>query len=239
MTRSPGRPIDRRPFPLAPLVALAVLMVPNAVGSLAVRGSRAPAPAPAPQRADALELEATELLARPGLYVAQVHRLPASFAAWSADWNPFLTRFGPGEFRAFDAWADEQFLWQGGAAAEPALRLFVRRDSAVEWVLQDAERHARYELTLAVREVFAGRPWCEVIAARPMAESVGPGTLVHAQRAIQALEAAQWRRAEAELERALAAPLPPRARTELERLLELCDKTIRPYGHDPADLRRR
>lgn len=235
MNRAPRRPLERRPFPLAPLLALGVLMVPEAVGSLAVRGARGPAP----QARDAFELEAEELLLRPGRHVGQVRRLNASFAAWEAHWNPLLTRFGPAEFRAFAAWTDGQFLWEGGAAAEPALRLFVRRGSAVEWALEGAERHGRYELTVAVRDVLGGRPWCEVLAVRPLAEALGEGALVHARRAREAMVAGQWRRAEAELERALAAPLPPRARTELERLRAYAGQALRPYGHDPADLRRR
>ena len=31
------------------------------------------------------------------------------------DWNPFVTRFGSGEFRAVVAWADEQMLWNQDA----------------------------------------------------------------------------------------------------------------------------
>jgi hypothetical protein len=234
MNGSPGRTFDRRPFPLAPLLALVVLLTPGAVGSLAVPGVRPPV---APPGADVFEVEAAELLARPSLYVGQVRRLPATFAGWTEAWNPFLTRFGPRDYRAFLAWSDAQFLWEGGEN-EPSLRLFVRRGSAVEWALEEAQVHVRYELTVAVREVFAGRPWCEVIAARPLAETLGEGALVHAQRAYKALGAGQWRRAEAELERALAAPLPPKARAELERLLGICDRRLRPHGHDPADLRR-
>lgn len=216
-----GRSDSRRPFPLAPLLALALLLSPNAVGSLVVRGSRGAAP-PAQERADAFEVTAEDLLARPGQHVGLVRRVHGTFAAWSEGWNPFLTRFGPGEFRALEAWTDEQFLWEGARVPEAPLLLFVRRGSAPEWALEGARPHLRYEFTLAVREVFAGRPWCEVLAVRPTAETVGEGALVHARRAKEALESGQYRRAEAELERALAAPLPPRAKAELERMVALC-----------------
>lgn len=219
MGRIRSRSDARRPFPLAPLLALAVLLSPNAVGSLVVRGART---APPQERADAFAVEAEDLLARPGQHVGLVRRVHGTFAGWSAGWNPFLTRFGPGEFRALEAWTDGQFLWEASKAPAPALTCFVRRGSAAEWALEDARPHVRYELTLAVREVFAGRPWCEILAVRPTAEAVGEGALVHARRAREALESGQYRRAEAELERALAAPLPPRAKAELERLAALC-----------------
>lgn len=226
MGRILARSADRRPFPLAPLLALALLMAPNAVGSLVVRGARS-VPEPPQERTDALDVEPEELLARPGRHVGQVRRLHGSFSAWSAGWNPFLTRFGPAEFRALEAWTDDQFLWQSEADGEPALRLFVRRGSAAEWALESAKPHARYEFTLAVREVFAGRPWCEVLAVHPTPEALGEGALVHARRAVEAMAEEQYRRAQAELERALAAPLPPRAKAELERLAELCRAAAR------------
>ena len=228
MTRSHGRSVDRRPFPLAPLMALAVLMAPSAVGSLTVTGSRT----------DVFEVEMDELLARPTTFVGQVRRLPATFARWSEGWNPFLTRFGPDDYRAFETWSDAQFLWEGDSARKPALRLFVRRASAMEWALEEVEPHTRFEFTVAVREVFAGEPWCEVLTVRPLPEALNEGALVHAERAYKAMELRQWRRAEAELERALAAPLPQKVRAELERLRAICDRAIRPYGHDPNDLRR-
>jgi hypothetical protein len=141
-------------------------------------------------------------------------------------WNPFMTRFGPREFSAVRAWADEQFPWIVTEFESPAARLFMRRGSDAERVLAGARPSQRFELDVAVREVFFDRPWVEVMAARPLTEFIGEGTVIHARRGIELAETRAFDLAAAEYERALTATLPLRARGELERLQKVARESI-------------
>jgi hypothetical protein len=145
-------------------------------------------------------------------------RVQVQFHSPIASWNPFMTRFGSREFSAVRAWADEQFPWVAAEFESPAARLFTRRGSEAERVLASARPTQRFELDAVVREVFFDRPWVEVLAARPLTEFIGEGTVIHARRGIELAEAGAWELAEAEYERALTTTLPPSARAELERL---------------------
>lgn len=198
------------------------------------RGQRAPGEEPSDPRVVA----ADRLLARPSEHVGETVLTTCTFAGWRGSWNPFLTRFGPGEFRAFEAFTEAQFPWVPPDHEGPALLLFVRRGGAVDWALEEVRRYTHLELTLAVRSAFAGRLWAEVIGARPLPDSLDEGGVLHAARAIEAMGEARWRRAREELERVLAGPVPPAARAELERLLAICEDRIAPYGIDPDRLHR-
>lgn len=215
----------------AGLAALALLF-----GLVAVpgRGERAPGDRAGGPRT----VEADRLLAQPGEFVGGTVLLSCTFAGWRSDWNPFLTRFGPGEFFAFEAWSEEQFPWVPVERQAPALFLFVRRGGAAAWALEDTRRYTHLELTLKVRSAFAGRLWAEVVGVRPLPDSLDAGGVLHAARAIEAMREARWRRARQELQRALAGPAPAAARSELERLLAICGRRIAPFGIDPDRLHR-
>ncbi len=129
-----------------------------------------------------------------------------------------MTRFGPRQYAAVRAWGDEQFPWIAGEFDAPAARLFVRRGSDAERAFAAARPSDRYEVDAIVREVFFDRPWVEVIAARPLAEVIGEGTVIHARRASELAEAGAFALAEAEYERAMTPKLPAHARAELQRL---------------------
>ena len=159
-----------------------------------------------------------ELCARPGRSLGRRVRLEVQFHARIAAWNPYLSRFGPRDHRAIGAWADEQFAWRVGDYESPAVRFFVRAESAADFAFDSARTFGRFEVTGVVREIFRGEPWIEVDAATPLSEQVTEGTVIHAARAIELANEEQWELAEAELVRALASPLPAKARVELERI---------------------
>ncbi|MED6334010.1 MAG: hypothetical protein VYE81_01315 [Planctomycetota bacterium] len=164
-----------------------------------------------------------ELRDHPGRFLGRRVRVRVQARGWVERWDPFVTRFGSEDFRALDAWADEQHLWLPADHAAPLARLFVRRESAAEWALCEARTFDRFELELEVRAVLVDRPWVEVLTVRPLAGGLSEGALVHAGRAVELLAKGATARAGAEVERALRGPLHEPARRALEELARACD----------------
>ena len=154
-------------------------------------------------------------LAGPVRFVFQAHRP-------SQDWNPYHTRFTPADWIGLSGWGDERFAWQPAVYADPATRLFARRGTPAAQALGSARPGERFAVEARVGAVFAGRPWIEITSARRLERMVGQGTLLCVSRALEAMAGERWRRAEQELDRALAAYLPPHARAELERMRAEC-----------------
>lgn len=134
-----------------------------------------------------------------------------------ASWNPYLTRFGTRDWASFEGWPDERFLWEESAYDAPFTRLFVDRASALVELLRGAEIYRRFQVVAAVREVFLGEPWLEVLELEPLTEFVAEGTLIAVGRAEELAERGEIALALDQLERAKAAPLPAHALAELER----------------------
>ena len=149
-------------------------------------------------------------------------RLRVQFHSHVASWDPFVTRFGPGEFRAVRAWDDEQFPWLRTDYENPACRLFVRRGSALESVLEKAQTYTRYEIVVELHELFRDEPWVELRGLRRLERSLDEGTVIHASRARLLIANDATFLAAEELDRALAGNLPRRARLQLEQLRETC-----------------
>lgn len=188
-----------------------------------------PSPAPvahvvAPVPADPLVPWADLVAARSDLLGERV-RVVVQLHSAVPTWNPYLTRFGPGDFACFAAWSDEQLPWIREQYDAPVARVFARRGTRAEAVLGEGSLYGRYELVLDVREVLRDRPWCEVVAARPLERSLGEGTVIHAARAWTLIANGAPSLAADELRRALAGDPPEPARRELERLLALCTST--------------
>lgn len=150
-------------------------------------------------------------------------------------WNPFLTRFGNADYRAFEVWSDRQFLWEKAQWEAPLARLFVRRGSPAEQALSGARRLARFEAVVETRQVFLGRPWLEIESARRLGDELSEGTLLHATRAFEAAQEARWAVARESYDQALVGAMPPALRSELRRLRELAAHPPR----DPARHERR
>ena len=197
---------------------------------------QAPEPAPVPggpsaaQRAsaaveaaarDELRLERVELgvlradpLARLGRRVAFVLQLDHV----QERFDPWLSRFGPADWLAVSAWPDEAFVWEPEVFADPAPRLFVRRGTRAAAWLRPGERYRRFEAIGIVREVFLGEPWIELEGVRPLPDKVVEGAILHVGRAQAFLAEGSFALAEEQLLRALDAPLPTHAASEIERL---------------------
>jgi len=169
-----------------------------------------------------LHLSAHELWEHPAEHLGQTRVLTVQMHRELESWNPFVTRFGDGEFRAWEAWSDEQFPWEEEAFRAPRVRVFARLGSAVEWALSGAESLERYDLTCRVSSTFAGLPWLEVIAAKPHLRALGEGSLIHASRGLDFMEKEAFDAAIAEFERASAGGIPEKAERELDRLIDEC-----------------
>jgi hypothetical protein len=167
-----------------------------------------------------------DLCDRPILWLGKTVRLQLQFSSRVATWNPYMTRFGPGQFTACQAWTDEQFPWIKAEYDAPAARVFSRTGSAADWALENAKPGARFEMTGIVRETFLDLPWVEVVGVLPLPERISEGTSIHAAKACDLMKARSFGLAESELQQAITDDLPPLARTELVRLLGLCREAI-------------
>jgi hypothetical protein len=204
---------------------LAVMLMLGGAGSAALLPAPVPAAAP---RSEAPAPEAVPLLAwrdvadRPCRRLGRSVRVHVQFESHPSDWNPYLTRFGTGQFEALQGWADEQFPWTKSDFDEPQVRVFVRKGSAAARVLEDAKTYARFELRGVVREVFLDLPWIEVVEAVPLSDPLTEATVIHAARAVELMGERAWRLARLELDQALEAPMPVTATIELTRLRQWC-----------------
>lgn len=139
-------------------------------------------------------------------------------------WEGLLTPFQPGTHCGLALWPDEALLWRQEAYDAPVLAAFVPRDS--RWAAR-AERlrpHDRVLVTGRVRSCLAGRPWIEVTRILRTREQVPEGTVLHAIRAGEMVRRGALDLAQAEVERALAAPLPTRPRAVLEAFRDGCQR---------------
>ena len=68
------------------------------------------------------------------------------------------SRFDPFEWRSFEAWADDAWLWEKEAYESPARHLFVRHGRVQESTLMGAQPFQRFRVTGIVRQVFLGQP---------------------------------------------------------------------------------
>ena len=166
----------------------------------------------------------TALLDKPELRLGETHTVAVQMHGAIADWNPFLTRFHPDDYRCVTAWADEQWLWIKEEFEAPAGQVFVRRGSAADQVLRKTERHDRVALDLVVREMHAGRAWIEVTGARRTEKVIPEGTVLHAINALDMIEREGWALAISELERAMRPNLPGHVRRELATIKATCEE---------------
>jgi len=180
-------------------------------------------PANVAQRATAplaaVEREATlvELRANPGRYLGEDVCFVLQFKRAIEDWNPYLSRFGPRDWLALEAWPDELFTWEPEVFASPAPRLFVRRGGAPEELVKRAHTYQRFEARARVREAFLGEPWIEIVELVPQEGEVGEGTILHVERARDFAFEQHYDLALEQYERAKAAPLPMHALAALEK----------------------
>lgn len=148
-------------------------------------------------------------------FTVQVREAPAA-------WNPYLTRFGPVDYRALSVWTDEQALWLQEEFENPFGLVFVRRGAPAETAFAAAKPYQRLRLRGKVRECFLGRAWIEVEGAERLEGELGEGAILHASRAVQLMAGSQWSLALADLDRALVGGLPEHVHAALFELREAC-----------------
>ena len=159
-----------------------------------------------------------ELSATPTRYLGQRVELVVQLKSEAAAWNPYVTRFGQRDWRAWQAWSDAQLPWHKEQYDEPLVRVYARRSGASAWALEQTQPHTRVTLRLRVCEVFLGEAWCEVEAVVPCAEDVGEGSVIHAARGLAEARLGRHELAVHAYDEALKAPLPTHARDELQQL---------------------
>jgi len=174
-------------------------------------------PSPVPIAGAEREATLLELRANPGRWLGESVRVALQFRGRVEDWNPYLSRFGPLDWMAFEAWPDEVFTWDPEVFENPAPRLFVRREGRLAGVRERARRYARFEAHALVREAFLGEPWLEIVELVPLEGEVGEGAILHVGRARQCVLERQWTLALEQYERAKSAPLPPQALAAIEK----------------------
>jgi hypothetical protein len=174
------------------------------------------------ERAPAPLAAVEDLASDPLAHLGRELRLLVQAQDELARWNPYVTRFGAGDYRAFRAWSDSQCLWRKTDWEAPAATLFARRGSPAERALASAHRYQRLEVTVRVAQVFLGRAWLEVVSASPLRGAIGEGSILHASRAVGLMNEGRWQLALDNLDRASLGDMPEPAREELRRLRERC-----------------
>lgn len=175
-----------------------------------------------------------DVASNPCRWLGRKLRLRLQYESELADWQPYLTRFGRGQFDALRAWSDEQFPWIEGDFSTPQARVFVRKGSPAQHALVGAKTYMRCEFVAVVREVFLETPWIEVIEVRPMLDCITEATVIHAARALDLMDRGAWDLALLELDVALGAPAPDSALLELERLRDECATAQAASAQKPA-----
>ena len=192
----------------------------------------APKPAVAPLVAWA------ELARHPSLHLGERVRLDLQFHSRVESWSPYMTRFGPVAFQAWQLWPDEQFPWIKEDYDSPAARLFARRGTPADFTLAAATKAQRFSITAIVREVFVDSPWLEIESVSALPEQISEGTTIHAARAIDLARQGSWALAVGEFDQSLAGDLPTAARKELERLRDQCKTQQAALREPPSGSKR-
>ena len=166
------------------------------------------------------DVELSELRGDPGPWLGRRVRFHLQYVGARPTWEAFLTRFGPADFVAFEAWADREYPWEPSVYANPTGTLFARRGSVVEATLALARKHQRFEAVGVVRDAFLDEPWIELQTLRRRPEHIPEGTILHVQQASEFEALEQWELALDQLHRARSAPLPLHAADALEARIE-------------------
>lgn len=208
-----------RRLPLVTLI-LCVALCLSALGGARVRAGASPAPGGDGNPAD---VGFAELAREASSWVGRRVRFTFQFQSAPATWNPYLTRFGTEDYVGAVGWGDEQLLWRAEDFDAPSVLVFARRGTPAAGVLAGARLYARFEVVGTVRQLFLGLPWIEIESAERLPQETGEGAVLHASRALRAMENGEWGRALEDLARAEISNLPPHAREELARLRAICE----------------
>src|SRR5688572_30553797 len=156
------RPRSRRFVTRLPLITLAVCI---SVCLAAMSGASTPNRPPLQAPAAELPLVAVavgDLQREAPAWMGRSVRFTFQFQTSPTEWNPYLTRFGPGDYVAAVGWGDDQFLWKAADFERPSVLLFARRGTPQAEVLAKAETYGRYEVVGRVAQIFLGLPWIQI-----------------------------------------------------------------------------
>lgn len=172
-----------------------------------------------------------ELVEIPDGRLGELVRLHVQAHSQPETWEPFLTRFSPGEYVALRAWTDQQLPWYREEYDHPRAVVFARRGTPAARRLLAAPRHQRLALGCIPRAYQAGMLWVEVVGACRSQRQIPEGSVLHVEKALRLIEREAPGLAREQLERALAAPLPEHAR---ERVREIVASSGPPLGEVEA-----
>ena len=102
--------------------ALLILLL-SSLGALEQKRERRPAQDPAVGGPARL----SEIRKAPARFLGSEVRITLQFQRTIEDWNPFLSRFGPGDWLGLAAWPDESFTWDTTVFDDPLTRLLDRK----------------------------------------------------------------------------------------------------------------
>ncbi len=227
-------PRTRKSFPVVhPALAMLHLLDLPLLASLIIGGSSADfgstaavMEASAPRRAAVPAYAVTALMRAPEKKLGETLSMAVQFHGEVENWNPFLSRFDPVEYRCVTVWADEQWLWIKEEYDSPSAHFFVRRGTMADAMMAGAKAHDRFLIDAVVREMHAGKAWIEVTEVVRTEEQTPEGTVLHAISAIKLIEREGWALAVSELNRALKPTLPGHVRRELEQIRDRCQQTM-------------
>jgi hypothetical protein len=189
-----------------------------------------------PAGAQAALVDLAELRAQPAAWIGQRISCVAQLAPLSGSFESLETGFDALHWRRFAFWSEGQRPWRAADFGDPAPYLFAPVGSTPALQLEAAGDYSAVRLIGSVEAVCLGEPWVRIEALEVLPQAIGAGAVLHASRAFDLLEQGQRRLALAELERALAAPLPEAAQLELVAELEAlkADLVQRPEQGPPA-----
>jgi len=170
-----------------------------------------------------LPVQLSELRQEPLVYLGQRVSFALQLDVPIEAWNPLLTRFGSEQWNAISGWSDDRFTWNKGVYEHPFAKLFYAPGGLAERLVDQARRFERFQVIGTVREVLFGEPWIEIERLEPLYELIDEGSILHVSRGLTFAKHNQLHLAKEQFERARSAPLPPLARTEVERMITLCD----------------
>lgn len=206
-----------RRLPLITLIVCVAWCL-SALGGSRVRAQGAEAHDGAP-----VDLAFGELQEQAPRWLGRRVRFSFQFESSPPSWNPYLTRFGTQDYVAAMGWGDDQFLWRAEEFEAPRVLVFARRGTPAAQTLAGAHTYSRFEVVGRVSQIFLGLPWIEVESAERLPQETGEGAILHASRALRAMEGGDWSRALEDLARAEISNLPDAARAELARLRAICE----------------
>ncbi len=115
---------------------------------------------------DSKEVSLGELLRDPRAFVDVEVKVKAYFQMTGRSYNPYFTRFTDGMYGNFSAWPHNARLYEKRDFQRSYPFFFMQRNAKAWKSLSGLPRVTAIEMVVAVRDVFRGQPWIEVLDYR-------------------------------------------------------------------------